>query len=55
MIHSFKLSNGSQKHPVISPNPSEEGHQHLIELKTGLEHDHPPPTNEETLVQKELA
>ena len=55
MIHSFKLSNGSQKHPVISPNPSEVGHQHLIELKAGLEHDHPPPTNEETLVQKELA
>ena len=55
MIHSFKLSNGSQKHPVISPDPSEVGHQHLIELKAGLEHDHLPPTNEETLVQKELA
>ena len=39
MIHSFKLSNGSQKHPVISPNPSEAGHQHLIELKAGLEDD----------------
>ena len=55
MIHSFKLSNGSQKHPVISPNPSEAGHQHLIELKAGLEDDRLPPTNEETLVQTELA
>ena len=37
------------------PNPSEVGHQHLIELKAGLEDDRLPPTNEETLVQKELA
>ena len=48
MIHSFKLSNGSQKHPAISPDPSEVGHQHLIELKEGLEHNRLPPTNEET-------